>query len=179
MGAVRGARNVLGSSWTLTMAAVAGCFVPGRVAPPPANPTPVPVVVVQAPSAGQPAGGPGALCSATLWVGDLRRSSASCFVDEVVTRTPGTLRYPCAGGDAEALFGATSRFSGGVRGGQVDVKISTEFRFSDGCQWRSVQLIQGALASGQLAFTYRESPVEGQSGCASACTADAQVRIAP
>jgi hypothetical protein len=124
------------------------------------------------------------MCSATLWVTEMRRSSASCYVDEVVTRTPGTLRYPCAGGDAEAIFGGSSRFAGSVRDGNpqgahafVDVKISTDFPFSDGCQWRSVQLIQGHLGTGQLAFTYRENPVEGQSGCASACTADARVRV--
>jgi hypothetical protein len=109
----------------------------------------------------------------------MRRSSASCYVDEVVTRTPGTLRYPCAGGDAEAAFGPGSRFRGWVRDGNVDVKITTDFPFSDGCRWRSVQLIQGAIASGQLAFSYRENPVEGQTGCASPCTADALVHIGP
>lgn len=158
----------------------AGCFVPGTADPPPAAPTPVPVVVTAGaapqPVAVAPAPGPGAMCGATLWVSEMRRSSASCYVDEVVTRTPGTLRFPCAGGDAEAVFGSTSRFSGWARDGNVDVKITTDFSFSDGCRWRSVQLIQGNLASGQLAFTYRENPLEGQSGCASACTADAQVR---
>lgn len=162
----------------VALALTTGCFVPGTADPPPASPTPVAVVVAPAPGpvAVAPVSDPGAMCTATLWVTEMRRSSSSCYVDEVVTRTPGTLRYACAGGDAEAVFGSTSRFAGWVRDGNVDVKIATEFPFSDGCRWRSVQLIQGAVATGQLAFSYRETPIEGQSGCASACTADAQVR---
>jgi hypothetical protein len=36
-----------------------------------------------------------------------------CAIDERVTRAPGVLRYPCAGGPATGDFGA-SRFSGSV-----------------------------------------------------------------
>jgi hypothetical protein len=159
-----------------------GCYVPATHDPP-QQPTMVPVVVEDGPAedaqADVPAPVAPAECGATLYVSDMRRSSSSCFVDEVVTRTPGTLRFPCAGGDAEATFGPTSRFAGSARDGNVDVKIQTEFAFSDGCRWRSVQLIQGVLASGQLAFQYRENPLEGQTGCASACSADALVRVVP
>lgn len=172
-----GARNVPGSVAAAALGLFAGCFVPGTADPPPAGPTPVTVVQAPAPVVvTEPAPIAAGGCAATLWVTGMRRSSASCYVDEVVTRTPGTLRYPCAGGDAEVVFGASSRFVGFVRDGNVDVKISTDFPFSDGCRWRSIQLIQGNLATGQLGFTYRESPIEGQSGCASPCTADAQVR---
>lgn len=167
-----GTWNVPGSVFLVALAGSTGCFVPGTADPPPASPTPVAVVTVPAP-ASDPAG----MCDATLTVTGMRRSSSSCYVDEVVTRTPGTLRYPCAGGDAEAQFGTSSRFVGSVRDGNADVKISTDFSFSDGCRWRSIQLIQGELRTGRLVFSYRESPIEGQSGCASPCTADAEVRV--
>jgi hypothetical protein len=159
------------------------CYVPGTADPPPQSPTLVPVVVQEEVPTGEAAApvtvAPASDCGATLTVTEMRRSSSSCYVDEVVTRTPGTLRYPCVGGDAVVTFGPTARFAGWARDGTIDVKIQTEFPFSDGCRWRSVQLIQGTLSTGQLVFQYRESPVEGQRGCASACSADAVVRVVP
>lgn len=122
-----------------------------------------------------PAPGPARMCTATLVVPQTS-GAESCFIDERVTRAPGTLRYPCDGGAAVADFGG-SRFTGTVRDGVVALSLTTRFHYSDGCDWQSAQEITGTLAARQLAYRYAEAPVPGQRGCASSCRAGAVVTV--
>lgn len=122
-----------------------------------------------------PGGAGGGTCTAQLVVSNIQRR-AGCTIDERVSRQPGVLTYPCVGGPAEARFGET-RFAGEVRGGNVTVEIETRFPFSDGCQWSSKQRIVGALGTRALAYEYLEAPLDGQHGCAPACSASGAVQV--
>ena|GEM_PF-4632305 len=89
---------------------------------------------------------PTGLCTALLVVRQTE-TRRGCAIDERVPRAPGVLRYPCAGGPATADLGA-SRFSGSVQAGVVDLRLRTAFRFTDPCDWESVQAISGNLGNG-------------------------------
>jgi len=121
---------------------------------------------------------PPQLCTRTLVV-PRTDGAGGCWIDEHVTRQPGTLSLPCDGKDgaAEAVFG-DRHFTGTVASGRVHLVLHTQFHFSDGCNWGTTQTIDGALAGGHLGYGYQEFPLPGQTGCASACraTGDVQVR---
>jgi len=118
-----------------------------------------------------------AICSARLGAEKIALSSKSCWVDALVHRVAGTLRFPCAGGPIELVFGR-HRFTGSVRHCSVEARAITVFPWRDGCKWRSEQRIRGALGRGRLRYSYREAPLPGQSGCwTSSCTATAELAI--
>lgn len=142
---------------------------PGAPPPPPPDFEAPPPVVQPGPP--QPTG----LCTAILVVRQTE-TRRGCAIDERVTRAPGVLRYPCAGGPASADFGA-SRFTGSVQAGVVDLRLRTAFRFTDQCDWESVQAISGNLGNGELTFVYSESPMPGQARCAAACLAHGSVTV--
>ena len=97
-----------------------------------------------------------------------------CFIDERVTQTLGTLRYPCDGnGWAKAAFGQ-AMFIGRLDGGNLDLVLNTEFDYSDGCQWTTDQRLRGALSSPGLDDSYAERPRAGQQHCANSCRARAR-----
>lgn len=97
-----------------------------------------------------------------------------CFIDERVTQTPGTLRYPCEGnGWVKAVFGQ-AMFIGRLDGGALDLVLNTEFDYSDGCQWTTDQHLRGALSSPGLDYSYAERPRPGQQRCAGSCSARAR-----
>jgi hypothetical protein len=105
------------------------------------------------------------------------RGAEGCFTDERVTQGPGLLSFPCEGdGTAKAQF-RTATFVGTLRAGQLDLVLSTRFPYADGCEWETVQRVRGALSSPTLDYTYTESPRAGQTGCAGACRATAEVRV--
>ena len=106
---------------------------------------------------------------------DTIRKSSSCFVDDAIKSNVGTLLFPCGGGGATATFG-NKQFWGRVEDGEVHLCTRTAFTFSDGCRWQSAQEMRGPLSGEALNFSYVERPKEGESGCASACTASAKVR---
>jgi hypothetical protein len=152
---------------TIVLAALFALITPNiseatRDRPPPRQP---------APPRPQPQPGPAEqICTARVVVRQTEGASG-CFIDERVTQAPGVLRYPCAGGPATATFGANV-FAGTVGpDGAVNLALRTTFHFSDGCDWQSAQSITGALASRHLTFSYQESPVAGQRGCARPCRA--------
>ena len=117
-------------------------------------------------------------CRATLVVVQTQ-GAEGCWIDERVTRQPGVLTYPCSGGPAVARFGQTA-FTGSVGvQGAVTLSVRTRFHFGDGCDWGTVQNIEGVLSSGQLRYTYVEAPLPGQQGCAGACRAAATVTVRP
>jgi hypothetical protein len=121
---------------------------------------------------------PSRTCHATLVVREVAPDHATCFVDAKVAGHPGDLSYACNGGPAEARFpGAV--FRGTVVDGDLDVSLSTQFDWNDGCKWRSEQHLRGAVAPGKgsLEYTYTEAPLDGQEDCSSSCTARAQVEV--
>lgn len=117
------------------------------------------------------------LCRATLTAGVVTPSISTCFVDEVVSRNnPGALVYRCRGGEASATFG-THTFTGSYMGGVLDVRVTTMFHFTDGCDWVSTQRITGDPHAPTLRYDYQEAIAPGQRGCATACAATATVSV--
>ncbi len=117
------------------------------------------------------------LCRATLTAGVVAPSMSTCFVDEVVSRNnPGTLTYRCRGGEASAAFGPNT-FAGSYMGGVLDVRLTTTFRYTDGCDWVSTQRITGDPRAPTLQYDYQEAIAPGQRGCATACGATATVSV--
>ena len=117
-------------------------------------------------------------CLVRLTVGELFKGS-TCYVDEKVTKRPGTLRFPCQGdGPATARFGSYL-FRGEMRGGEVDLVLRTEFPWDDGCRWTSEQHLRGKPSTGRMGFSYAERPKPDQNGCMPACSAEATVTVAP
>lgn len=117
----------------------------------------------------------GTACTLRLQVRQTR-GAEGCFIDERVTRAPGELRYPCGDGEASAIFGP-SVFAGRVTNGVAALRLSTGFHFSDGCDWRTDQRIDGPISAATFTYQYRESPAPGQRGCARPCAAEATVFI--
>ncbi|MEZ4405662.1 MAG: hypothetical protein R3A52_04065 [Polyangiales bacterium] len=118
---------------------------------------------------------PAPMCEATLTV-TATQGASGCFIDERVTRAPGTLRYPCEGGPATADFSGHV-FQGRVDGGRVSLRVQTRFHYGDGCDWATVQTIEGELTASPMAYRYDEAPVAGQRNCASSCHATAEVSV--
>ena len=161
----------------LSLASVLAVSFSGAEPRHPRTPPPPPSGGFEAPP---PVTGPGvvqpdAVCSAMLFVRQTQ-GARGCTIDERVTHAPGALHYPCAGGAATALFGTTT-FTGTVVGGVVDLRLSTRFHFTDGCDWESAQTISGNLGNNELVYVYREAPLPGQARCANACVANGSVNV--
>lgn len=117
-------------------------------------------------------------CQVQLKVDELLKGS-TCYVDEKVTKRPGTLRFPCNGeGPATARFGS-HLFRGEMHQGELDLVLRTEFPWEDNCQWTSEQHLRGTPATGRMAFSYSERPKPLQQGCLSSCSAEATVKVSP
>jgi hypothetical protein len=118
------------------------------------------------------------MCSETVRVTSLTRSSPSCFTDNVVNvGQVGTLSFPCAGdGEATLRFGALA-FEGAEIDGRASVCTGTQFPWSDGCTWTSAQRVSGDVRSGALRFDYGEAPKAGERGCMSACSATGTLAV--
>lgn len=113
--------------------------------------------------------------------GRIEKSSSGCYLDERISRVPGVLRYPCSGnGLVEADFGA-HRYHGRIRGGDVELELSTELDWDDGCRWGTNAVISGTLLSGattmkHLTWRYRDQVLTG-TGCSGTCTAKATLAV--
>ena len=86
--------------------------------------------------------------------------------------------YRCRGGEASAAFGPHT-FTGSYMGGRLDVRLTTTFHFSDGCDGVSTQRIFGDPRAPTLQYDYQEAIAPGQRGCAAACGATATVAVRP
>lgn len=118
----------------------------------------------------------GSSCRATLVVAQLE-VQPGCTVDTRISGASGALSHACGPGPAEARFG-DSVFTGEVDAqGVARLSIRTEFPFSDGCRWETKQEIEGRIGGGRWQYTYREQPLDGQSGCANACVARASMTM--
>jgi hypothetical protein len=115
-------------------------------------------------------------CSVQLVAAKIQKSSPTCYLDERISRAPGALYYPCNGdGPAEAQFG-DHRYVGRLTGGDVELTLSTELDWEDGCQWGTTAVISGTLvskaepATKQLFWRYHDRILAG-SNCSGVCTA--------
>ncbi len=103
------------------------------------------------------------------------RTGASCQLDEQVSKSAGRLRYPCNGDGPVDLDVGSHRFTGSLVGGRVQLELTTELDWDDGCHWETHQTVTGALRGSTLRWTYSEKPVRGQN-CFASCTATADMK---
>lgn len=115
-------------------------------------------------------------CSLRLVAAQIDKSSPGCFLDEHISEGPGTLSYPCGGdGPAEADFGE-HRYVGKMEHGELELELSTELDWEDGCRWGTDAVISGTVLVGgeptlkKLAWRYRDRVIDG-SDCSGLCTA--------
>jgi hypothetical protein len=165
----------------LTMLALAACNREG--APP--------VAPVESTSDTSDAGPPAALfisatqptardrCTARL-VAAAIKTGADCTLDERISKSSGTLLYPCSGeGAVEAVFGE-HRFEGKLSDGALSLDLTTELDWEDGCHWETKQTLRGDWRRDakklKLSWTYAERPVSGSS-CFGQCVARADIEV--
>lgn len=119
-------------------------------------------------------------CSARLDA-DTIKTGAGCTLDERLSKGSGLLLYPCSGtGVVEALFGE-HRFDGTMNEGALQLGLTTEIDWEDGCHWQTKQRIRGTLQrsegkNAKLAWTYTEAPVTG-TGCYGSCKASTDIDV--
>ncbi|OJY30883.1 MAG: hypothetical protein BGO98_29435 [Myxococcales bacterium 68-20] len=124
----------------------------------------------------------GGRCSLRLVAGRIEKSSPGCYLDELVSKQAGLLHYPCAGdGPAEAEFGE-QRYTGRVVGGEVELELSTELDWEDGCRWGTEAVITGALPKNgepvarSFSWRYRDRVITG-TDCSGVCTARTNIQV--
>ena len=139
-------------------------------------PPPAPAVVA---TGAIPRSAMGRECEATVRLVELKKSTPTCVLTEHVSGDAGKLTWPCKGDGVASIQFAAVRFEGEVRGGLLDVRLSSSFPFRDGCQWQSEQTITGEIASGALQYGYSELPSKDSKGCWSACQGSAAIDLQP
>ena len=124
----------------------------------------------------------GGRCSLRLVAGRIEKSSPGCYLDELVSKQAGLLHYPCTGdGPAEADFGE-HRYAGRVVGGEVELALSTELDWEDGCRWGTDAVISGTLLKNgetvarSLSWRYRDRVITG-TDCSGVCTARTNIQV--
>lgn len=139
-----------------------------------------PQAAVLPPPDPRPATGQCALRLISRWI---KKSAPGCYLDEHLSEG-GTLRYPCGGdGPAEAIFGP-QRFAGTMRGGELELSLTTELDWVDGCRWATDATITGRVVESdkttmsRLDWKYRDRVVSGAS-CSGVCTATASIEVRP
>lgn len=116
----------------------------------------------------------------------IEKSAPGCYLDEHVSEGTGggRLVYPCSGdGPAEASFGP-QRYAGRMDHGELELSVSTELDWEDGCRWGTDALIKGSVMNGsygppsheKLVWTYRDRIVRG-SACSGICTAKTSISV--
>ncbi|MBX3219223.1 MAG: hypothetical protein KF795_01815 [Labilithrix sp.] len=121
-------------------------------------------------------------CSLRLVASPIAMSTRGCYLDEHVSKGPGLLDVPCEGnGPAEAVFGP-QRYKGNLRDGQLELELSTELDWEDGCRWGTHAFISGALGpSGapgnkSLSWHYKDFVITG-TDCSGVCTARTNLQV--
>lgn len=115
-------------------------------------------------------------------IGRIDKSAPGCFLDERISSTTGLLHYPCSGdGLVDAEFGE-HRYKGRLTAGALELELTTELDWDDGCRWGTRAVINGTLASNgallfqPLAWHYRDRVLEG-TRCSRTCTARAALEV--
>jgi hypothetical protein len=66
-------------------------------------------------------------------------------------------------------------FAGTFRDRGVDACLRSEFPYSDGCTWETMQRVRGGASV--MEFTYAEKPIRGTSCAPAACRARADIEL--
>ncbi len=111
-----------------------------------------------------------------LHVGRVQLSSPTCYVDAIPRAGDVGELQRCAQGYVIAFD--RGAFVASFDGTMLDACTSSQFPFSDGCTWRSLQRIEGTIRDG-LTFTYSETHIEGQNCSPSSCRASATLTVGP
>ncbi|MBX3215174.1 MAG: hypothetical protein KF850_24270 [Labilithrix sp.] len=122
-------------------------------------------------------------CSLRLIAARIEMSSPGCYLDERISKGPGLLYYPCGGdGAVEADFGP-QRYKGSIRNGELELELSTELDWDDGCRWGTNAVISGPLTTKHgepttksLSWRYRDRVLVG-TGCSGVCTARTTLQV--
>lgn len=125
---------------------------------------------------------PSASCVLRLLPAPIEKSSPGCFLDERLSKGPGTLHYPCSGtGAAEARFGDQT-YAGRVDRGHLTLELATELDWEDGCRWGTRAELSGTVlrdgkpAPAKLAWKYADRILQGDD-CSGTCTAHTTVAV--
>lgn len=123
--------------------------------------------------------GPSATCTLRLVAGKIQKSSPGCYLDEMISKGPGTLTYPCSGtGSAEARFG-DQLYQGKIEGGHLALELVTELDWDDGCRWGTRAELRGLVGRngpGKLAWIYADHVIRGQE-CSGLCRAETTIAM--
>ncbi len=116
-----------------------------------------------------------ATCKLEVSIDTFMLSGSACWVDSPLKEgQPGELEFACGDGAAKLSF-PSGVFTGTNKSCNLDLGLTTQFDFVDGCTWESDQKIVGHM-EGQLTYSYSEKPIVGTQ-CASPCTVDAQLSL--
>jgi hypothetical protein len=110
---------------------------------------------------------------ARLRVGRMQLSSPTCFVDAKVHEGDQGRLMKCASG-AVAVFSRVS-FAGPWGQTGIDTCLRTQFPFSDGCTWETMQIMRGGPSA--IEYTYSERAIAGEQCAPSSCRARADVEV--
>lgn len=117
------------------------------------------------------------LCRTAVSVDSFSVSSEECWVDSpLAAGDDGQLQFSCGAGPADLVF-PNGRFVGSSNNCSINLTLTTQFAFGDGCTWQSQQTISGSMEE-TLSYTYSEAPIAGV-GCASPCSVSASLKLEP
>lgn len=122
-------------------------------------------------------------CALRLVAARIEKSAPGCYLDEHLTEGPGTLHYPCKGdGPAEADFGE-HRYTGRIERGELELELSTELDWEDGCRWGTQASITGTVTAAdgeptlkKLSWKYVDRVITGVD-CSGVCKAKTSIDV--
>lgn len=106
-------------------------------------------------------------------MGRVTLSSPTCFVDAKVHEGDQGRLLRCPSG-AVAVFSRVS-FAGAWGETGIDTCMRTQFPFSDGCTWETMQRMRGGPSV--IEYSYAERPISGDQCAPSSCRARADVEV--
>ncbi len=104
-------------------------------------------------------------------------SSPSCVVDTQIKDGDVGKLMNCPGGSSYVQF-ADAMFGGTFDGVNVNVCMKTEYPFSDGCTWQTMQRISGRSDTA-MHFSYSERAITGHNCSPAPCRANAEIYVTP
>lgn len=105
----------------------------------------------------------------------------SCAIWNSLASLAGHARVSRAGTSLTIDFDGGVVFTGTVAGNVVNLVYAHQHPFTDGCQWQATETLTGQLdpqsCNFALSYDYMESVVVNNGGCATPCSAQANVSL--